>query len=231
MLGRIETTPAPSTSNINLYRAPGSNTLYVFGSIPARAAPATFRLAMVDPALQAARQLRTALANRGITISGTTGVLHWPLDDSALMAGARTLAEWRSPPVMEILQRGLKRSQNLYLQNLLLGIGAQAQANASQPPTGFRDSQGWGIHVLNDLLPQMGIAPETCRIVEGTGLSRHDLVTPNALVRLLVYMAEQPYAKPVREALPLGGCGRDPGLSHAQDGGDWQHAREDRQHV
>ena len=203
--GRIETTPSPSASNINLYRAPGSDTLDVFGSIPARSTPAHFRLAMVDPALQAAHQLRVALAHRGIHISGTTGVLHWPLDDRALLAGTRTLAEWRSPPVLEILQQGLKRSQNLYLQNLLLATGAQAQANASQPPSTFRDSQDWGIRTLDDLLPQIGIAPETCQIVEGTGLSRHDLVTPNALVRLLVYMAEQPYAKPLRDALPRAG--------------------------
>ncbi|HZX70170.1 MAG TPA: D-alanyl-D-alanine carboxypeptidase/D-alanyl-D-alanine-endopeptidase [Rhodanobacter sp.] len=205
VLGRIETTPASSNSNVNLYRAPGSDTLYMFGSIPARATPARFRLAMVDPALQAARQLRVAMTNRGINFSGATEVLHWPLDDHALMVDTHVLAELRSPPVMEILQRGLKRSQNLYLQNLLLGIGAQAQANGSEPPGGFRDSQAWGIHALRDLLPRIGIAPASCQIAEGTGLSRRDLVTPNALVRVLVYLAEQPYADQWREALPLAG--------------------------
>lgn len=75
-LGRIETTPPPSPSNVNLYRAPGSDILYLFGSIPARAAPADFRLAMADPAMQAARQLRVALAHRDIQISGTIRVLH-----------------------------------------------------------------------------------------------------------------------------------------------------------
>ena len=205
MPGRIETTPPPSSSNINLYRAPGSDTLYLFGSIPVRAVPADFRLAMVDPAMQAARQLRVALASRGIQISGTTRVLHWPLDDRALMAGTRDLAELHSPPVLEILQRGLKRSQNLYLQNLLLGVGAFTQANASQAPSSFRDSQGWGIRALDDLLARIGIAPETCRIAEGAGLSRRDLVTPDALVRLLLYLSEQPYAEQLRDALPLAG--------------------------
>lgn len=205
LAGSIETTPSPSTSNVNLYRAPGSDTLYAFGSIPTRAAPAHFRLAMVDPAHQAARQLRVALASRGINISGKTEVLHWPLDDHALMTGTRVLAEVRSPTVMEILQRGLKRSQNLYLQNLLLAVGAQTQADASEPPDKFRDSQAWGIRALQDLLPQIGIASETCQITEGSGLSRHNLVTPNALVRLLVYLAKQPYASQLRDALPLAG--------------------------
>ena len=205
VLGRIETTPSPSTSNINLYRPPGSDTLYVFGSMPARAAPAHFRLAMVDPARQAARQLRVALADRGISISGPTRTLHWPLDDGTLMTGARALAELESPPVMEILRQGLKRSQNLYLQNLLQAIGALAQANASNAPRRFRDSQHWGIRALRELLPQWNIAPEACQIVEGTGLSRRDLVTPNALARLLVHQAQQPYAQSWREALPLAG--------------------------
>lgn len=121
------------------------------------------------------------------------------------MTGTRALAELRSPPVLEILHGGLKRSQNLYLQNLLLGIGAQAQAIAMESPSGFRDSQGWGIRVMSDLLPRIGIAAETCRIADGAGLSRRDLATPNALVRLLVYLTKQPYAEPLREALPLAG--------------------------
>ena len=43
------------------------------------------------------------------------------------------------------------------------------------------------------------------QIAEGTGLSRQDLVTPDAMVRLLVYLAAQPYAAQLREALPLAG--------------------------
>ena len=40
---------------------------------------------------------------------------------------------------------------------------------------------------------------------EGTGLSRRDLTTPNALARLLVYLAAQPYADTLHDALPIAG--------------------------
>lgn len=203
--GEIVTAPAAAASDINLYRAPGSSTLQVFGSIPAQAPSAQFSLAMDDPPRQAARQLHTALAERGIRIHGDIRVRHWPAHDDAWLAHARVLGELRSPPLLEILRRGLKRSQNLYLQNLLLSVGATEQARADAPPAGFRDSEGWGIHALRDLLDRIGITPEVSRIVEGTGLSRRDLVTPNAMVRLLVYLAVQPYAAPLRDALPLAG--------------------------
>lgn len=216
VVGRIDTTQSGTPSDINLYRALGSPTLHVFGSIPAQASPAHFRLAMDDPALQAARQLRAALAKRGIRIRGNTRVLHWPLDDGATLAHVHVLGELLSPPLLEILRRGLKRSQNLYLQNLLLSAGVHEQANSDSPPEGFRDSEGWGIHALRDLLDRIGIAPEVSQIVEGTGLSRHNLVTPDAMVRLLVYLAARPYAAQLRDALPLAGV--DGTLAHRMRG-------------
>ncbi|MEO8810550.1 MAG: D-alanyl-D-alanine carboxypeptidase/D-alanyl-D-alanine-endopeptidase [Rhodanobacter sp.] len=203
--GRIVTTPPSSPSDVNLYRAPGSDTLYEFGSVPTRSPPAHFRLAMVDPALQAGIQLRTALVNRGIRLTGGVKALHWPLDDSGLLTDARVLGELRSPPLLEIVKRGLKRSQNLYLQNLLLAIGARVQASDDRPSRGFRSSERRGIQALRAWLTRMGVDPETCRIVEGTGLSRRNLATPDALVRMLVYLAGQPQAAQWRDALPIAG--------------------------
>ena len=216
IVGRISTTLSGTSSDINLYRAPGSSTLHVFGSIPVQTPPATFRLAMDDPALQAARQLRAALAQRGIRIRGDTRVVHWPQNNSALLAHARILGELGSPPLLDILQQGLKRSQNLYLQNLLRGAGVREQANSDTPPASFRDSESWGIFALRELLDRIAIAPEVSQLSEGTGLSRHDLVTPDAMVRLLVYLAVQPYAAQLRDALPLAGV--DGTLAHRMRG-------------
>ncbi len=205
VVGRIDTTRRQTPSDINLYRAPDSPTLYVFGSIPAQASPRHFRLAMDDPAMQAALQLRAALAQRGIHVSGNIRVLHWPQDDSTELAHARTLGVLRSPPLLEILRRGLKRSQNLYLQNLLLSVGVHEQANPDSVPEGFRDSESRGISALRGVMTRIGVAPAVSQVTEGTGLSRRNLVTPDAMVRLLVYLAAQPYAAQLRDALPLAG--------------------------
>ena len=210
LVDTLLTSAAGTPPDINLYRAPGASTLYAFGSVPAGARPERYRLAVADPALLAGKRLQRALAAHGVKLEGRVRTLHWPRDDASLLAHAQTLGEVLSPPLIEVLARGLKRSQNLYLQNLLQIAGARAEALAASdpagpPPPGFRSSAGWGIHALQQLLGRIGIPPSAALLEEGTGLSRQDLTTPDALVRLLQYLAAQPYAAQLRDALPVAG--------------------------
>jgi serine-type D-Ala-D-Ala carboxypeptidase/endopeptidase (penicillin-binding protein 4) len=206
LLGQLTTTLPRTQSDINLYRAPGESTLYVFGTVPANTPSQHFKLAVPDPALLAGAQLQQALAQHGIKVSGKLQAVHWPQDDATLLAHTDTLAEVLSPPLLDILQSGLKRSQNLYLQNLLLSVGAHEQAAlAPSTPGPFTSTEQWGIKALQPLLAQIGIPPSASMITEGTGLSRRDLATPDALVHLLGYLAAQPYAAPLYEALPIAG--------------------------
>ncbi len=202
----LVTAAAKAPSDVNLYRAPGHQVLYAFGSIPADSPPQHFKLAVADPALLAGRQLELALARRGIRLVGQVRTLHWPQDDTSLRDGTHVVAKIFSPPLMEVLHRGLKRSQNLYLQNLFLSVGAHLPAaqQAGMSP-GFHDSGSRGSHALDALLKKIGIPPTDVLISEGSGLSRRDLVTPDALVRLLSYLATQPYAVSLRDALPIAG--------------------------
>lgn len=207
LAGALATTAPHSHEDINLYRAPGDPLLHAFGSIAAGTPPHTYRLAIPDPARQAGEELRAALARHGIRLEGRLRVRHWPERDDALH-DAQPLAEVLSPPVSDILTQGLKRSQNLYLQNLLQIDGIRAQAAAeNQPdaPTGFLSSEAWGLRALHDLLERIGIAPSSVLLEEGTGLSRGDLATPEAMVRLLQYLAAQPWSATLRDMLPVAG--------------------------
>lgn len=199
--GQMLTTRARTPNDINLYRAPGDRTLHAFGSIALGTPAQHFRLAMVDPARQAGMQLRQALQRHGIHLAGKLRVAHWPQTDALPQAGASVLGEIFSPPLRDILQAGLKRSQNLYLQNLLLLVGARAPITT----TGFKSTESRGIEAMERLLVQIGIPPSSSVIGEGAGLSRRDLATPNAMVRLLSYLAAQPYAEVLRQALPIAG--------------------------
>lgn len=202
VIDQLVTSAARTPNDINLYRAPGEDNLHAFGSIAADAPAQHFKLAMVDPARMAGMQLRQALKHHGIQLTGKLRALHWPQSDAAMLAHADTFGEVLSPPLRDILQSGLKRSQNLYLQNLLLSVGTHEPVDTT---VGFSSSESRGIEALRQLLMQIGIPPLASLIDEGTGLSRRNLVTPNALVRLLVYLAAQPYADVVREALPIAG--------------------------
>lgn len=201
-------TGAQRTRNdVNLYRAPGDGVLYAFGSIAAKSASQNYKLALPDPARFAGDQLREALLRHGIQLDGKVTTVHWPRRDASLPAQPVTLAEVLSPPVSEILERGLKRSQNLYLQNLLLLAGVKAQADTEQREgsMGFITSERWGIRAMRELLEQIGIAPTSSMIEEGTGLSRRNLATPSAMARLLTFLAGQPYGSTLVQALPIAG--------------------------
>lgn len=203
------TTSAQHTrSDINLYRAPGEGTLYAFGNIAARSEPQTFKLAIADPASYAGSMLREALARHGIRLEGQVRSLHWPEQSNIGLDKAVVVAQVLSPSVMEVLSRGLKRSQNLYLQNLLQIAGVKAKANAEQggdPAPGFLSSEAWGIRGMHELLGRIGIAFADSQIEDGAGLSRQDLATPNAMVHLLTYLSSQPYGPQLRNALPNAG--------------------------
>lgn len=201
VISQLQTIAAGARNDINLYREPGQSALQAFGSIAADAPAQHFELSVPDPARLAGLQLREALKRHGIRVSRSLRVLHWPQSDDALMVSSSILGEVWSPPLGEILQRGLKRSQNLYLQNLLLSVGAREPAAAP----GFSSTESRGLKAMQQMLDQAGIAKSTVLLSEGSGLSRRDLVTPDALVRLLVYMSHQPYAETLRQALPIAG--------------------------
>jgi len=207
VLANTMVTGEPRTRNdINLYRAPGSDTLHAFGNIAAGASMLRYKLAMVDPARVAGQRLLKALARQGIHVEGKLHVLHWP--EPSQRDGAVAVAQVQSPSVADILRQGLKRSQNLYMQNLLLISGAHAQDQAMSepaPPKGFLTTEAWGIRAMRALLDRIGVPAHASLIEEGSGLSRRDLATPEAIVRVLSFLAAQPYAQQVYDAMPLAG--------------------------
>jgi D-alanyl-D-alanine carboxypeptidase/D-alanyl-D-alanine-endopeptidase (penicillin-binding protein 4) len=195
-------------NDVNLYRAPGDSTLYAFGTIAQRSEPQNFKLAIVDPASFAGTLLREALSRRGVHVNGPLRVQHWPQEKAVDPDNGTVVAQVLSPTAMEVLSRGLKRSQNLYLQNLLQIAGVKQKAAAEQagdPDAGFLSSEAWGTRAMHELLNHIGISPDTAQLEEGAGLSRQDLATPNAMVRLLTYLASQPYGNDLRDALPSAG--------------------------
>jgi len=62
-----------------------------------------------------------------------------------------------------------------------------------------------GLEVLRGFLNQAGIAPGEYMFYDGSGLSRQNLVTPHAIVQLLMYARIQPWGASYRDTLPVGG--------------------------
>lgn len=182
----------------SMYRAPGSGTVFV--PAPGAAcggdevcATRRGRLSMPDPALAAARRLRQALVAHGIRVDGEARSVRWPVGSP----GETVLASVPSPPLLDILRAGLKRSQNLYLQSVFLLTGLETGG------TGPAEERAAG--ALRKWLAGRGIGPTSVTMNEGTGLSRHDLTTAASLTRVLADMASSPLAERWKALLPVAG--------------------------
>lgn len=208
IVNQTENTAADDDNALGLYRPPGANSLYAYGSLHRGVQTKTYAVSTPDPALLAGNLLRDALRRRGIGLDGQVRALHWPQTDAALVSPATTaIAEIASPPLSDLIVHMLKSSDNLYAQTLLLQVGVRAAqrgvcADRAHPP---RASEAWGLCALRAMLARAGIQPGQATFEEGSGMSRKDLVTPAATARLLAWIAKQPFASVLRDALPIAG--------------------------
>jgi D-alanyl-D-alanine carboxypeptidase/D-alanyl-D-alanine-endopeptidase (penicillin-binding protein 4) len=69
---------------------------------------------------------------------------------------------------------------------------------------------------MTDFLTQVGVKSGDVLLEEGSGLSRKDVITPNATVALLSYMSKHHWAGIYRDALPVAGV--DGTLEHRMRG-------------
>ena len=94
----------------------------------------------------------------------------------------------------------MKVSQNLYAQLLLLQVGANSQDASGQATT-----EELGVKQLGEFIRRAGLRPADVLLDDGAGLSRACLVTPDALVQLLRYMAKHQAAAEFQASLPEAG--------------------------
>jgi D-alanyl-D-alanine carboxypeptidase/D-alanyl-D-alanine-endopeptidase (penicillin-binding protein 4) len=59
--------------------------------------------------------------------------------------------------------------------------------------------------VIERQLAEWGVAPTSVAVRDGSGLSRHDYIAPEAVVRILDVMRKSPNFAVFRDALPLAG--------------------------
>jgi D-alanyl-D-alanine carboxypeptidase/D-alanyl-D-alanine-endopeptidase (penicillin-binding protein 4) len=82
-------------------------------------------------------------------------------------------------------------------------------AQCGSPGSGDHDGSGGsfegGVAAVKQFLLQAGLKQDEFTFLDGSGLSRRDLVTPAATVQLLIYASRQPWGAAFQESLPVGG--------------------------
>src|SRR5271169_2560550 len=211
---RVLTTPqGTGPRKIYINREPGSNQLTIWGNIPQDDPGAGEALAIDDPADFAAKLFRELLEERGVTVYGRARTHHTELAStqtfsvtSMASGGGDTtrppnpaplvLASYQSQPVSQDLRVINKVSQNLHAELMLRLLGKEKGTSGS--------IQG-GLEVLRGFLVRAGITPEQFVFLDGSGLSRENLVTPDAVVAILLYCHRQPWGQLYEDTLPIAG--------------------------
>ena len=188
---------------LSVTRPLGQNTIEVRGRLPLDDRGYTASLAVSRPALVFVTMLRSSLERRGVVFSGRTRTVDaqaradgQPLQVSSLVE----IAARKSPPLSVIAAQVLKPSQNLYAELLLRTLGKVS--GAADPKLSSGDA---GAQVVRSFLTQAGIDPAGLVMLDGSGLSRADLVTADTTLQLLTYMNRHRFSAAFREALPVAG--------------------------
>lgn len=212
---RIITTPAGTGRKIFMNREPGSTLLTLWGNVPLDDPGTNEALAIEDPAEFAATLFHQLLENRGIAVYGKQRTRHTELASLSTLtvtasAAARggddsprtmpnaplVLASYQSKPLVQDVTVINKVSQNLHAEILLRLLGREK---------GTAGTVEGGLEVLRGFLNQAGVPNDQYVFYDGSGLSRQNLVTPNAIVQLLRYASTQPWGTTYRNTLPEAG--------------------------
>jgi len=225
----VTTGEKKSGSHLQMERALGSKVLRVYGTIAVDAQPEEEEVAIHDPAEYAAVALKGMLEARGIVVTGRARAKHRidtqakgfmarmkePGNESFVVGSdkqpipiacpadappadnERVIATHQSPELLDDVTVTNKVSQNLHAELWLHHLGRRTPCGKGSTVDGAR--------LVRAFLENAGIDKDDFVFFDGSGLSGHDLVTPRATARLLLYASTQPWFADWKKTLPVGG--------------------------
>lgn len=205
---RSRTVPSGQRIDEEYKRERGTNTIVIETEVPAGRTERE-ALTITNPTRYFAYVLREALVRNGIKVDGE------PLDlddeNARIDYGSprmRLVATYTSEPLSAITATMMKESNNLYAEQILRTLAAE------RPRTDLADedldpgSAEMGLRAAMRTFARAGLDTLRLQLVDGSGLSRQNYVTPAMTVALLRYMRNHP-DEAVRSAfyaaLPVGG--------------------------
>lgn len=170
----------------------GQPVLQIRGQLAVDAKPITQFLAIRDPGKYFLQHLRIALAAEGIAVAQAS------VTSKAGNGNEPELAFVESPNLAKLIADTNQPSNNLYAEVLLRSLGISRNTNSP-------DSAAQGLTAIKDTLTQLGVDASGYALADGSGLSRHNLVSPEALVQMLKAMSRLPEFNIFRASLPVAG--------------------------
>jgi D-alanyl-D-alanine carboxypeptidase/D-alanyl-D-alanine-endopeptidase (penicillin-binding protein 4) len=197
-------------ATIGINRGLSDNDVRVWGEFPAGGRGFTAYLSVANPALWAATLFKDALVARGIKIDGEARSRDSRVPEAQRFDPQQTieLAHIDSGPLGQIVRATNKESINLNAELLLRTLGKERGIMAPDPDPRKMKRRGdeeAGVAVIKLWLERAGISATGLEVRDGSGLSRLDLVSPEATVRLLTAISKTNSSSIFRDSLPVAG--------------------------
>ncbi|EJC1155188.1 serine-type D-Ala-D-Ala carboxypeptidase [Cronobacter sakazakii] len=162
------------------------------GCMTQRADPLPLAFAIQDGAGYAGAILKAELKQAGITYNGTLLRQTQPNEPGTVIASRQ------SPPLHDLLRVMLKKSDNMIADTVFRTIGR----NFYGVPGTWRA----GADAVRQILRQKaGVDLGNTIVVDGSGLSRHNLIAPATMMQVLQYIARNDSQLNFISMLPLAG--------------------------
>lgn len=144
---------------------------------------------VASPALAAGSALKSALARRGVAITGT-------VRRGRAAVGAQRLAAVQSPPISEIVFYTNRWSVNYAAEFLLKNLGASF---------GSGGTTAAGAQVVRQTLAELGVPVDGLRQADGSGLSLQNRMSPRTVAGLVRHFLTETGAAgdALRTSLPV----------------------------
>ncbi|MEX1202329.1 MAG: D-alanyl-D-alanine carboxypeptidase/D-alanyl-D-alanine-endopeptidase [Ferruginibacter sp.] len=184
----LTTGTAGSGDQSIIYAAEGSYIGYVRGTVPAGEASFKIKGSMPFPDQFFTTALKNNLTQKGILFDEEV------LENTSLnLLNTQPLTEVVSPSLDSMNYWFMRESINLYGEAFVKTI-AMKQKNVAATDT--------GLAIIRYFWSSRGISASALNILDGSGLSPANRITPTALVKVLLYAAGRPWYKYFYEALP-----------------------------
>lgn len=178
ILNNIKVAKGNEKTDISVTRERGTNVINISGTFRKNSDTLTTYATIQNPTQFTILAFKNALEKRGIRVNGYA----IDIDDyerSIILEDLDLLFTSYSEPLKEIIKVINKGSQNFFAEQLLKTIGLEK--------LGFGSAEN-GINVIKELFGDIGLNPENIVMVDGSGLSPQNMVTPRQVIDLLKYM-------------------------------------------
>lgn len=178
-----------------IFTAPHSDVALINGSLPAGKVT-TVSGSVPNPPLQLGAEVQNWLKDSGIEFSGkviTNTQIEIEGKKALEFPKSNIIFTYDSPTLDKIVYWFLRKSVNMYGENLIKTLGKEKKGNPS-----FKS----GVAYLKEFWKSKGINANMINFADGSGLSPQNYVSAKAEVQALIYAKKQPWFEAYYDGFP-----------------------------